>query len=153
MGAKPQTILDTSYSQLSFRLSPDGKYITYVSSEGGSFDVYVASFPSFAVKRKVSGGGGFVRVWAESGKEIFYTRIDGSVFTAEIRMSPSLVVGAPMLLFKGPPIPSAFNSSAVSPDGQRFLFAEPVTATESEQPAIQIMLNWPEVLKEGAGLR
>ena len=146
-GAKPQTILDTPYYKLSSRISPDGQYVAYSSTEAGPLDVYVASFPSFAVKRKVSGGGGSAPVWAKSGKEIFYTSRDGSVFSAEIRTSPSLVAGAPVLLFKGPLADSPFNSLAVSADGRRFLFAEPVKATEAEQPGIQVVLNWAAGLK------
>jgi len=146
-GAKPQTILDTPYYKFSSRISPDGRYVAYASSEAGPLDVYVASFPSFAVKRKVSGGGGFAPVWAKNGKEIFYTSSDGSVFAAEIRTSPSLVADAPKLLFKGPPAPSTFNSFAVSADGRRFLFAERVAATAVEQPGIQLVLNWTAGLK------
>ena len=69
-GARPQTILDTPYRKGDFRFSPDGQYAVYVSNESGQDEIYAASFPTFAAKRKISSGGGRFPVWAKGGKEI-----------------------------------------------------------------------------------
>ena len=143
-GAKPKTVLDTPYPKYNFRFSPDGQYVAYSSLEaGGTGDVYVASFPSFAAKRKVSTGGGDSPLWAKNGKELFYVTRDGSYFSAEIRTSPSLTAGTPKLLFKGGAL-RGDTTFAVSGDGQRFLLVEPVGAAGVEQPGIHLVLNWAE---------
>ncbi|SPE34114.1 hypothetical protein SBA6_330009 [Candidatus Sulfopaludibacter sp. SbA6] len=137
-GAKAQTILDTAYRKWSFRFSPDGQYVVYVSNEAGPSEVYVASFPSFAVKKKVSTGGGQYPAWGESGKEVFYHGSDGSLTSAQIRTSPNLVVDAPKPLFKlgiGP----YGNGFAVSADGQRFLINE---FDQTDESKITLVLNW-----------
>ncbi len=145
-GAKPKMILETPYSKTNFRFSPDGKYVAYVSAEAGPSDVYVASFPSFAIKRKVSSGGGMNPRWAKNGKEVIYATSDGSYFSAEISTRPNLVAGTSKLLFKTG-APSALSSFAVTADGQRFLITESMTPSETEKAGIHVLVNWAADLK------
>jgi serine/threonine protein kinase len=139
-GARPQTILDTPYRKGDFRFSPDGHYVAYVSNESGQDEVYVASFPTFAAKRKISSSGGGVPVWAKGGKEILYLAADGALMSVEIRMGFNLVAGTPKLLFK--PLGSDLGRFAVTADGNRLLIDEPVRKIEGEQPEITLVLNW-----------
>jgi Tol biopolymer transport system component len=150
-GAKLQTILDTPYRKLYFRFSPDGQYVVYVSYESGPPEIYVASFPSFAIKRKVSASGGFYPVWAKGGKEIFYRATDGMLMSAEIRTGSKLTgskleAATPKPLFK---FGTGFlgNGFAVTADGQRFLIAESAQKDEGDQPEITLVLNWDAGIK------
>jgi serine/threonine protein kinase len=135
-----QTILDTPYNKASFHFSPDGKYAVFVSNESGQDEVYAASFPSFAAKRKISSVGGRNPVWARGGKEILYRAADGALMSAEIRTGPNLVAGTPTLLFKA--AGSDSGRFSVTADGKRFLIIEPVQKAEGEQPDITVVLNW-----------
>jgi serine/threonine protein kinase len=139
-GARLQTILDTPYSKGGFRLSPDGQYVVYVSNESGQDEVYVASFPTFAAKRKISSSSGDYPVWAKGGKEILYLAADGALMNAEIRAGSNLVAGTPKLLFKSSG--SDLGGFAVTADGSRLLINEPVQKTEGESPEITLVLNW-----------
>jgi serine/threonine protein kinase len=148
-GAKLQTILDTPYRKILFRFSPDGQYVVYVSSESGPPEIYVATFPSFAAKRKVSTSGGFFPVWAKSGKEIFYRATDGMLMSAEIRTGLNLTgskltgskldASSPKPLFGADPLGTGF---AVTADGKRFLIAESAEKDEGDQPEITLVLKW-----------
>lgn len=69
-GARLQPILDTPYRKRDFRFSPDGRYAVYVSDESGQDEVYAASFPGFAAKRRISASGGRYPAWAKGGKEM-----------------------------------------------------------------------------------
>jgi Tol biopolymer transport system component len=154
--AKLQTILDTPYRKILFRFSPDGQYVVYVSYESGPNEIYVASFPSFAIKRKVSTSDGFFPVWARNGKEIVYQMADGMLMSAEIRTGSKLTgskltgtnleAGIPKPLFK---LGAGFlgNGFAVTADGKRFLMAEPVQKDEGDQPEITLVLNWDAGIK------
>jgi Tol biopolymer transport system component len=51
-------VLDTRYSELSPALSPDGKWIAYVSDESGRDQVIVSSFPDLGASEQVSSAGG-----------------------------------------------------------------------------------------------
>jgi Tol biopolymer transport system component len=138
--ARLQTILDTPYSKGGFRFSPDGQYVVYVSNESGQDEVYVASFPTFAAKRKISSSGGDYPVWAKGGKEILYLAADGALMSAEIRAGSNLAAGTPKLLFKSSG--SDLGGFAVTADGSRLLINEPVQKTEGESPEITLVLNW-----------
>ena len=139
-GSRLQTILDTPDRKGDFHFSPDGHYVVYVSNESGQDEVYVASFPTFAAKRKISSSGGLYPAWAKAGKEILYLAADGALMSAEIRMGSSLVAGAPKLLFKA--VGSDLGGFAVAADGNRFLINEPVQKTGGEEPEITLLLNW-----------
>jgi serine/threonine protein kinase len=139
-GARLRTILDTPYRKGDFRFSPDGQYVVYVSNESGQDEVYVASFPAFAAKRKISSSGGGYPVWAKGGKEILYLAADGTLMSAEIRTGSNLMAGTPQLLFK--PSGSDLGRFAVTADGNRLLIDEPVRKTQGEKPEITLVLDW-----------
>jgi Tol biopolymer transport system component len=146
-GAKPQLILDTPYYKRQFRFSPDGKYVAYSSEESGTSEIYIAAFPSFAVKRKASSGGGIYLAWARSGKELFYRAADGTLMDVEVRTDGSIETGIPKPLFKfgnG----TLGNGIEVAADGKRFLINEAVKGEEAEKPAITLVLNWAADLKQ-----
>ena len=145
-GAKLQTILNTPYRKNSFRFSPDGKYVVYVSFESGPAEIYVASFPSFAVKRKVSTNGGMYPVWGNGGKEIFYRSADGVMMNAEIRTGTVVEAGVPRPLFKFG-IGTLGNRFAVSADGKRLLLNEVVQKDASSAGEITLVLNWAAEIK------
>ncbi len=147
-GAKLQTILDTPYGKSEFRFSPDGQYLVYVSAESGTKEIYVASFPSFAVKRKVSSGGGNFPVWAKGGKEIFYRSNDGSMMQAEVQTGANIEASIPKPLFQFGSGVDVLNRFAVTADGQRFLTSEPVQNDEAEKPEITLVLNWAAEMKQ-----
>jgi serine/threonine protein kinase len=67
-GARLRTIPDSPYVMENFRISPDGHYGAYVSNESGQAEIYAASFPTFAAKRKISSSGGRFPVWARVAK-------------------------------------------------------------------------------------
>ncbi|HXB70953.1 MAG TPA: hypothetical protein VNY05_22145, partial [Candidatus Acidoferrales bacterium] len=123
--------------------------VVYVSSESGPPEIYVATFPSFAAKRKVSTSGGFFPVWAKSGKEIFYRATDGMLMSAEIRTGLNLTgskltgskldASSPKPLFGADPLGTGF---AVTADGKRFLIAESAEKDEGDQPEITLVLKW-----------
>lgn len=54
-------------------MSPDGRWIAYVSDESGRDEVYVRAFPDVTrLKRQVSTRGGVEPRWARDGKELYY---------------------------------------------------------------------------------
>jgi len=147
-GAKPQLILDAPYNKGSFRFSPDGKYVAYRSLESGTGEIYIAAFPSFAVKRKASSGGGMYLAWARSGKELFYRALDGTMMDVEVRTEGgNIETSIPKPLFKFG-TGSLGNGFDVSADGKRFLINEAVQKEEAERPAITLVLNWQADLKQ-----
>jgi hypothetical protein len=137
-----QHIAAAPYTQ-DYVFSPDGKYIAYTERQAGTFEVYVASFPSFSIKRSLSQNGGHYPVWAGNGHEIFYITSgpDPTLTAVEIRTGEDIRIGAAKALFK--------NSShfGVTADG-RFLTREPVASGTPAVPELKLVLDWPAALKQ-----
>jgi eukaryotic-like serine/threonine-protein kinase len=69
---KPIRITNTAFVEKTPRVSPDGRWIAYVSNEPGEDRVYVQSFPTPGVRRPVSTGGGLEPRWSRNGQELLY---------------------------------------------------------------------------------
>jgi hypothetical protein len=128
------------------QISPDGRWIAYVSSESGRHEVYVRPFPSGDGRWQISVDGGMEPVWRSDGSEIFYLAADRNLMAAAVKTGPSFESGVPTRLFATritPPTLSLIrNQYAVSADGQRFL----VRGVPS-QP-ITVVSNWTAALKK-----
>ena len=81
-------------------LSPDGRWLAYVSDESGRYEVYVQSFPGGGGKRQVSTGGGIGPRWRGDGKELFYHAPDGKLMAVPVKSGASFEAGAPVALFE-----------------------------------------------------
>jgi Tol biopolymer transport system component len=69
---KVDTLAASPYNEGWPALSPDGRWLAYVSDESGRNEVYVRTFPEFTSKVQLSQDGGSEPVWARSGRELFY---------------------------------------------------------------------------------
>jgi eukaryotic-like serine/threonine-protein kinase len=146
--AKLETILDTPHRKAMFSFSPDGKYVAYVSVESGRQEIYVAAFPSFAVKKKVSDGGGQAPAWTKGGRELLYRSANALLMSAEIRTGATIESGIPKTLFAMGSNNARGYRFAPTADGQRILVsAEPKTIVP-EVPQISVVLNWLAGVKE-----
>jgi Tol biopolymer transport system component len=130
------------------RLSPDGKWIAYISDESKQrTEVYVQSFPPTGIKYQISTGGGVQPRWRNDGRELFYIAEDGKLMAVPVKTGATFEFGSPSVLFE-PPVPQSPGSEGyeVSPDGVRFLFRT-VPAGEKAAP-ITIVTNWLASLKQ-----
>jgi hypothetical protein len=126
------------------QLSPDGRWIAYVSAETGRPEVYVSRFPGFDEKSIVSSGGGAQPRWRRNGKELFYLSADGELMTVRTGRTFSAEPARP--LFRVPRMLAAGDFDYdVAPDGQRFLFN-----MARGDPSITVVVNWPAVARRSA---
>jgi dipeptidyl aminopeptidase/acylaminoacyl peptidase len=128
-------------------VSPDGRWVAYMSDESGRDDVFVVPLQGGAAAGRVmvSIDGGTGPVWTRDGREILY-RAGDDLMSAEVRsLSPTLVLGERRRLLDVSAFESQyFHELDVSADGQRFLFlrADP----EARPTRIDIILDWfPEL--------
>jgi Tol biopolymer transport system component len=85
--------------ECSAAISPDGRWVAYVSDETGRTEIYVRSFPEAGAKLKISQDGGIEPVWTRGGREIVF-RDRQRFLAAEFRAGP--VAGPPRVLFSAP---------------------------------------------------
>jgi Tol biopolymer transport system component len=145
---KPFPFLQTEASEAGGELSPDGKWMAYISDESGAYEVYVQSFPKGGGKRQVSTKGGVGPHWRRDGKELLYYSAEGKLMSVEVKTGASFEASAPRALFE-------FRSGnglvvvapyAVSADGQRFLLNTLVD--ESGGAPFTVILNWTAEVKK-----
>ncbi|MDQ5871124.1 MAG: hypothetical protein M3547_02840, partial [Acidobacteriota bacterium] len=144
---KTTPILQTEFEEVGGAVSPDGRWLAYVSNESGRFEVYVQPFPGPGGKWQVSTAGGNYPVWRGDGKELFYLALDGKFMAVEIRTGAAVESGIPKALFGVPTKGSSGRNFDVSADGQRFLVNTPVEVEKEFSPPIVLVQNWTAAMK------
>jgi len=148
---------DTSASRMPFlqaerdqweaQLSPDRRWVAYVSNESGPNDVFVTQFrfdsaagtASAGESLRLSEGGGFAPRWRRDGRELLYLTPDGSVMSIEVDTNRGFRPRSAKRLFK---VPGVIPQWGLTPNGDRFLFAVPV----SPPPPFNVVQNWQAML-------
>jgi eukaryotic-like serine/threonine-protein kinase len=149
---KPFAFLHTWADELYGRLSPDGRWLAYLSNEGYTGDVYVRSFSGTpneqGGKCQISSGGAGFPVWRRDGRELFYvSQQDGTLSAVEIAPGPSFQTGTSKPLFKLPfALDGTFGLYDVSPDGSRFLIS--THSYSGPSAPISVVDNWTALLKK-----
>ena len=149
---KPFPYLQTPAKEEDARLSPNGKWIAYVSDESGVPQVYVRSFPlESGGKWQISFEGAQQPEWRTDGRELFYMTLDKNLMAMDVETKEHFQVGTPHLLFKTGASPNlaahADNQQYFAADnGQRFLINTIVPS--EDPPQITILLNWQSLLKK-----
>jgi serine/threonine protein kinase/Tol biopolymer transport system component len=160
---KPFPFLRTDAGEGIGRLSPDGRWMAYVSNETGRNQVYVQPFPATGGKWQISPNGGTQPRWRADGKELYYlgpgTRPQHLSMMAVSMAATGTILrpSIPSLLFEttfsgalaigGGMNPGLITQSyAVSNDGQRF-FVLSLVPTEA-RPEIKVIVNWSEAFRK-----
>ena len=150
-GYDSRPFLQTAFTESNSRLSPDGRFVAYISDESGRTEVYVRSFPQGGGKWQVSANGGNFQRWSRDGRELFYVEGETLVSVA-VSTTEGFSPGSAKPLFEHPGLDGLSSSSYdVSADGQRFVVVEDVESEEGEQakpPSIHIVENWFEEFKD-----
>jgi eukaryotic-like serine/threonine-protein kinase len=140
------------FSVSGYALSPDGKWLAYMSAEGGKPELYVQPFPSGGRRWLVSSDNCNSPRWRRDSKELFYFSLSNELLmSAQVaERSSNLIVGNVVALFKST-APNATGTSFtegfdVSADGKQFVIASP-PAEQASQP-LTLIANWPALLNK-----
>jgi len=148
-GGKPFAVLqDPQFDIYQPAVSPDGKWLTYVSTQSGQPEVYVSPFLHGSGLWQVSSGGGEMPQWRRDGKELFYISPDHKMMAAEISEQGSGVsIGKATSLFSIDLAPAPGGRMyAVGPRGEKFLAI--TAAGEAGPHAVTLVVNWPALLNK-----
>ena len=142
-------IAATKATEGSPRISPDGRYVAYVSNESGPFEIYLTRFPEPGGKWQVSTHGGTRPRWDRNGGKLFYTS-DTELMEVDITTSPSLQLGTPRVLFQTGAVGMILGRTSafeVFPGGQRIIGTYAGVGEDKPHLSIYVVENWPAEFK------
>ena len=118
-------------------VSPDGKWMQYISNETGQTQVYIQSFPEPGQRIQVSRDGkSGVGWWSRDGRQVVYPNfLDRTLWAVDVEPGPPLNAGAPRLIAN---LPQVIFMDAM-PDRQSFVAVVP------ERPgtgSVTVVRNW-----------
>lgn len=147
-GATTQPLLAEPYAERDARLSPDGRWISYVSEESGRPEVSVRNVSGQPTRIVISTEGGDQPVWRRDGAELFFVDPRGRLHGVSVRRTAAGLPGF------GPPVELPIPSIGfghwgtqydVSPDGGRIYF---MRRNGDEPPqAMTIVIGWRSLLR------
>ena len=142
-----QPYVVTPFNERAPVISPDGRWLAYVSNESGQDEVYVRAYPDPSGRWQVSGDGGVEPLWAPSGRELYY-RTGDRFMAVEVNTRGTFSLGNRRPLFEGNYLMNQNHTNYdVHPASGEF-----VTIKSQGSPTeLMVVLNWFEELMERVG--
>jgi Tol biopolymer transport system component len=139
---KVRPLVVAPFNQGSARVSPDGKWLAYVSDESGQGEVFVQAMNDPGTRAQVSSDGGTEPRWARSGNELLFLS-KHKLMSVKLAPGNGLNPGKPTMLFEDKKDWTGYD---VAPDGRLVVARDADTSGAENQ--INIVLHWFEELKQ-----
>ncbi len=134
---EPVPLAETPFDETTGRISPDGRFLAYVSNETSRDEVWVTPFLSQGRRERVSPDGGGVPLWSRDGETLFYLNPSSEVVAVSVRTGEGLTLGTPEVLFRAN-IDVGFSPWDVLGNDEGFL----VIKRSDEPSEFTIVWNW-----------
>ena len=139
---QPRPLVATAAQETNAKLSPDGRWLAYVSNESSRPEVYVQAMAGGGAKWLVSRGGGMQPQWSADGRQLYYLALDRRLMVVDVRTDGTAFTPSPPARLMDTRFTewelSGGVSYVVAPDGTRVLIN---TSTDTGRP-ITVMQNW-----------
>jgi Tol biopolymer transport system component len=145
-----RTVFNEAYGIDQVRISPDGKWVAYMSLESGQPEINVASFPAFTDRRQISIGtdGAVQPLWRADGKELFFIGRDQTLMAVDVKPGATLETGMVRPLFRtGITTSSQVYLYAVARDGKRFLIRQAAGREGGQVEQLNVVTNWMALVR------
>jgi len=142
---KISPLMTENFGERQGKISPNGKFIAYVSSESGVLNnIYIKSFPVPSRTWDVTQEGGVRPVWAPDGKTLYYAD-DTSIYSRSISGVNIISIGDPVVVIKDRKRTLPFG---IDKEGKRLLMFRVGTESSTQrQKFFRVELNWIEKVK------
>jgi Tol biopolymer transport system component len=154
---KPFPVVEEKGGQSLPQVSPNGKWMAYISNESGKTELYVKAFPTGEGRWQVTttGASPYSVRWRGDTKELYYVDQNRNMMAVPINPEgPTFRWGTPEKLFDSGyvgiahPAGGSYHDYAVTPDGRRFLIPRPdAPIADPATLPINVIVNWTALLK------
>ena len=142
---RAEPLIATANNEGNGMVSPDGRWIAYISDESGRNEVYVRGFPRSSGKWQVSTEGAREPLWSRGGRELFYRTLEGNLKVVAVTLDPVFSAGKARLVYSGPFRMGGRTNFDITPEGDRFLIVTDPEAAPIKQ--LRVVLNWLTEIK------
>jgi Tol biopolymer transport system component len=144
---QPFPVATSAAAEKQGQLSPNGRWVAYVSDDPGREEIFVQAFPDAKEKWPISTTGGSQPQWRRDGKELFYISRDLKLMAVGVNTTTtSFEASVPTPLFDLTSAGHARNNYMPSADGKRFLINTSVTGLGIGSMAV--VLDWTGLIRE-----
>ena len=136
---------NSSFVEQMAKISPNDKYVAYISNESGRSEIYVRQLKAEGGKWQLSNEGAVFPRWRDDGKELYYYTFSGEIVAIPVKTEGAFEAGNPSVLFScnlRQRIGYQIDPYDVSNDGQRFLLNSSLTGSSTKK--MIIVLNIAE---------
>jgi len=146
----PKAFFQSDVFSYAGNVSPDGRFITYGSTETGALALFVTTFSNQKNKWQVSSASGGNPLWSPDGRELYYISSLAKMMAVPVSTDPVFSSGTPRELFDVsqmffPNTPVA--NYDISPDGKQFIMVRN-TGEGPGTHAFNVILNWMDEVQD-----
>ena len=141
---KPEPFLVTPFNEDEPMISPDGRWLAYISDESGRNEVYVRPFPGPGGKWQISTTRGVHPVWSKKSPELFYQSGEGVMVASYTTNGEAFVASKPRLWAEKKDLGDYFD---LAPDGKRFAVVQAEASEQQAPPHVTLLLNFFDELR------
>jgi eukaryotic-like serine/threonine-protein kinase len=136
---KSRPLVAEPFRQGGGQVSPDGRWLVYVSDESGREEIFLRPLQGGLKIQLSRDGGGYPR-WGPGGREVVFQEKE-KIVSVPLTFSPQPEAGKPVVLFTDF---RAWNGMQVLPDGRILTSREMDTRRQTK---INLILNWTKELE------
>jgi len=148
--SKPINFLTTKNDDYNARVSPDCKWVAYISNESGPYLLYVRPFLNNDISGRwqISNDVSEEPIWSPDGKTLYY-RVNGSKLASiSFSTSPTVTFGLQNIVIDDFPglYSSSWLSYGITSDSKYFITTSPVGGEKYNK--MNVILNWTNEIGE-----
>lgn len=145
----PTVLVKNEFCNYAGVVSPDGRWLAYVSNLSGRFEIYVERYPHPGSRQQISTDGGLLPLWSRDGRALFFRPDDRQMMSVATEAGARFTAGRPQILFELSMAPEIVGSRPydLAPDGTFVVVRSAQTESASQTPRLVLVQNWTEELK------
>jgi Tol biopolymer transport system component len=140
-GGKPRVHLPLPGGRTQARLSPDGRWLAYLTVTSGRSQAWIESYPDAATRFQVSTDGAIRVEWMADGRQLAWIDPGLQLWVSDVSVSAGLTLGPPRKSFV---VNSNPDSPAFDVHGTRILMSRP--EWETFGGPLEIILGWQALI-------